>query len=209
MADEAPKPKLTRQLSARRRSLTKPEDKIFAQADSGGDGFLDVAEFQRALQILKESSVKPQEADDAEELEQFHEFLGACVDDQSLLQEVYDELRVSKGVQNDAGVSLAQWRAAEFFEDDSSWLTNGPRPWLKRNDRAVSYAGEQDKMLNSIGHLCHVCAMSVPCLCHVCAMSAPICGPSRMLESGKVGLIVPTAGIVATALISHADACLW
>lgn len=107
-------PPLQRQPSARRRSLTKTEDAIFAQADSDRDAHLNKEEFAAALRALKDSSTKDIGAD----MSSFHEFLEACNVDDGMLTEVWDELRNSRGTQNDAGVSLDQWKAAEFFEDD-------------------------------------------------------------------------------------------
>ena len=118
MADE--KPKLQRQMSARRRSLpgVDAEEHIFLKADADRDKFLDKQEFKEALVLLKDSEKKPQEGDDAEQLELFQEFLDACVAQDEILQEVFDELRGSCGEKND-GVSLKQWKMADFFEDDS------------------------------------------------------------------------------------------
>lgn len=111
-------PPLQRQLSARRRSLTKPEDKIFTEADADSDGHLNLDEFRNAMSILKDSEKRPADAADEEQMGLFHEFLTACVADEALLKEVWDELRISKQTTNDLGVSRVQWTSAEFFEDD-------------------------------------------------------------------------------------------
>ena len=61
-------PPLQRQPSARRRSLTKPEEKIFAVNDEDRDGFLCLREFASALADLKSSEKKPTAEGDAASL---------------------------------------------------------------------------------------------------------------------------------------------
>jgi len=90
---------------------------MFAQADADRDGFLDIGEFRSAFVLLRSCEKKPTEADDPDLLARFHEFLDACVADNDLLTEMFNELRNSKGEKNE-GVSLNQWQNAEFFEDD-------------------------------------------------------------------------------------------
>ena len=111
-------PPLQRQQSARRRSLTKPEDAIFAQSDSDRDAYLNRDEFKEAIAQLKDSEKKPAESGDEEQVAMLQQFLEAMLTDETLLMEVFDELRNSHGEKNEQGVSLGQWKSAEFFEDD-------------------------------------------------------------------------------------------